>query len=75
MKLPTQNICNESVGRGEGGRIVRRGGGCKVLSGPEVRGGGGGGEVLSGPVSSGLCCNHCISISQGWQRTTYYNVF
>lgn len=75
MKLPTQNICNESVGRGEGGRIVRRGGGLQGIEWPGSKGGGGGGEVLSGPVSSGLCCNHCISISQGWQRTTYYNVF
>ena len=60
MKLPTQNICNESVGQGEGGRIVR-GGGLRVLSGPVLRGGGGGGKVLSGPVSSGLvlCVRRC----------------
>ncbi len=52
MKLPTQNICNESVGRGEGGRIVQ-GGGCKVLRGD--------GKVLSGPVSSGLVL--CVGVS------------
>ena len=76
MKLPTQNICNESVGRGEGGRIVR-GGGLRVLSGPVLRGGI---EWPSIEWSGIVCkemlfCNHCISNSIGWQRTTYYNVF
>jgi hypothetical protein len=60
MKLPTQNICNESVGRGEGGRIVR-GGGVEGIEWSGIKGGGGGGKVLSGPVSSGLvlCVRRC----------------
>ena len=51
MKLPTQNICNESVVERRGDGLCR--GGCKVLRGDD--------KVLSGPVSSGLVL--CVGVS------------
>ena len=67
-------------GRGEG---LCEGGGLRVLSGPVLRGGGRGWQGIEWPsiewsgivCKEMLFCNHCISNSIGWQRTTYYNVF
>jgi hypothetical protein len=66
-------------GRGEG--LCE--GGVEGIEWSGIKGGGRGWQGIEWPsiewsgivCKEMLFCNHCISISIGWQRTTYYNVF